>query len=410
MIRARQINATSRTHYGFILLLVAGGVAQFAFAAAAFAEPLIVLSLSGSVFQAGLVTTVIALVGVAASATASTFADRHPRRRTMVTCSILQLPIVGLLAWMLESNVMTVPLFLALSALSTAIGAYTSAPELAAITQIVPAHKMEAASGNYQARMYVATIVGPVIGGLLLGWSASLLYTVVASASAVSAALLLMLDDPLSVPNRVDRSGFLRDFVAGWRFVFQERFIRGMLFIQFWSNVAVSGALFLMIMSLRQAGNSPGIIGLVQCAIGAGGLLGALLVPVVTAQMRFTMLQICSKAILVAGLVVTTMLAGQLVMVVPLGLALLLSPSAGASVFARVARLTPSGLHGRVMNFHKLASTVGGSISSAAVGAMAAALSTTAAFAATVVGACGSLASAVILSSADRRHHTTSAM
>lgn len=387
--------------HDFALLLLSGAVAQITFGAVAFAEPLIVLSLSGDVFQAGLVATVIAVVGTVSRALAATHADRHARRQTMIICSLLQLPVVGTLVALFAAQIINVPVFAVLSAASTALGSFTAAPELAAIAQLVPPDQLEAANGSYQARMYAALLIGPVLGGVLLAHSPILLYAAAFAASAVAVVLLVLISNRLH-PSARSEHRFMGDFAVGWQFLFTNRTVRRMLLIQFWANVAASGAIFLLVVSLRQSGYSTAIIGFAQTAIGAGGLAGALITSVVTRHLRFSAIQITSMILLVTGLACATAVEGQLLMAVPIGAALILLPSAGASVFARMTKITPSGLRGRVLNFHSLTASIGGSFSGAAAGAIAGAVSMTAALIATTTAGGSGLLAAVTIAASDR--------
>ena len=65
------------------------------------------------------------------------------------------------------------------------------------------------------------------------------------------------------------------------RFVRRSAFLRETVGIVGWMNLVFNGAFLALIVRARELGGSPGQIGLMLAAYGAGGILGALAAPAV---------------------------------------------------------------------------------------------------------------------------------
>lgn len=365
-------NWPGRTRRDFRLLWGGGAVVEFASAAVVFAEPLIVLRVSNDLVLTGVVMATIAIVSTGVGAIAGTFADRHSRRRTMLICNALQIPLALGIGFMLLMGNLDMTVFAVASIGMAILGGFVTAPELAAITQLVPKEHLTEASGLYQGRMHAANLLGPPLGGLLLGFFPPLLYAFAALSCLLATVTVALIRSPIGDGNGSEAT-FLRDFAEGWKTLFTHRQIRNLVMMQFWANTAVTGALFVTVLSLEQAGHPAAVIGMAQTAIGVAGLTGASLVGIITKRIPFAALLTTAMTAVVVGALASAALVGSLWMVVPLALCLLLAPSASALVFARITALTTEHTRGRVLSFQSIASSIGGSFvkaPAAAIGAV----------------------------------------
>ena len=76
-----------------------------------------------------------------------------------------------------------------------------------------------------------------------------------------------------------ERKALWREVADGLRLVWQVPLLRAVMVRAPLVNFAFNGVLFTITLALRQHGTSAAVIGLVQAAIMAGGLLGALVAP-----------------------------------------------------------------------------------------------------------------------------------
>lgn len=360
-----------RTRLDFRLLWSGGAVVELVSAAVVFAEPLIVIRVTNDLILTGFVIAVIAITSTAVGAIAGTVADRHNRRRTMLIGNALQIPLALGIGFLLLLGNLNMTLFAVASIGMAILGGFVTAPELAAMTHLVPEERLAEASGLYQGRMHATNLLGPPFGGLLLGLFPTLLYGCAAASCLFATVTVGLIRSPLGSGRRSDTT-FLRDFREGWKLLFQHRQIRNLVLMQFWANTAVTGTLFLTVLSLERAGHSATVIGMAQTAIGVAGLAGAAWTGVITRRIPFTVLLTSAMVAVIAGALVSAALTGSLWMIVPLASCLLLAPSASAAVFARTTILVAADARGRVLSFQSIASSIGGSFVKAPVAAIGA--------------------------------------
>jgi MFS family permease len=141
-----------------------------------------------------------------------------------------------------------------------------------------------------------------------------------------------------------------REVADGLQLVWRVPILRAVVIQAPLVNFAFTGVIFTITLSLRQHGTSTTVIGLVQAAIAAGGLLGAVVAPRLQGRMRIGTLAI---SITLAGALLfgaAALLIPSPLVAAPVALALLLSPTVNAALFAVMLRSTPEEMRGRVTN------------------------------------------------------------
>jgi len=151
----------------FGALWVGQTISEFGTSLSAFAYPLLVLALTGSAFQAGLVGTVLASTTFVLRLPAGAWADRLDRRRLMLASdagralALVSIPIADLLGGL------TVGHILAVAVVEGALGVVFGPAEAAAVRRVVAADQVRDAVARNQIRAQVAGLLGPIAGGAL---------------------------------------------------------------------------------------------------------------------------------------------------------------------------------------------------------------------------------------------------
>lgn len=240
----------------------------------AIAFPLLVLALTHSAFQAGLVGAVQGLPFLLLTLPAGALVDRWERKRTMIVCDLVRMAAFGLIplaAW--TGHLGLAVIYLTVTIEGTAFTLFNLA-ELSAMTRIVPREQLPAATAQYQIVFALAGIVGPPIAGVLYGVRRALPFLADAVSYAVSAVSLAFIRTPLQ-EERIHAPQHLRHEVAegiGW--LWRRPLLRFMALITGGLNVAFAGSALIFIVLLRRDLNAdPRTIGLVFgfAAIGAIG-------------------------------------------------------------------------------------------------------------------------------------------
>ncbi|WP_406920271.1 MFS transporter [Kytococcus sedentarius] len=349
-------------------LLWMGGIpADVASTAFVFATPLIVLRMTDSAGVSGLVAGLLGLAVVVGRSPGGALADRYDRRHLLVASQLGQAVIFGVMAAVLFAGSTSVVLYAGLSMLVAFIASTNDAAEDAAITQVVPQERLEQSHGEYQGRNQAAQLAGPALGGVLLGVGPGWVCAVAAVACVVAMVCDLLIQADLSV-EKSEEENFAQSVMAGFSYVGRESVLRDILGVQFFYNLAVAGLMFFMVIDLERAGVSAGVIGLLSGLLGAVGIAGAAIVPAVTKRLSFHQTQLFCVFLTVVSLATSAALSGHWAMAIPLALSILIGPSAGAAVFARISRSVPQERLGRVISVQALNAMGGSALSRPAVG------------------------------------------
>lgn len=360
------------------------------------ALPLLVLQLTGSPARAGLVGTVGLAVAMVCRLPAGVLADRFDRRRLLIVCDAVRLVGYAALAWAVMAKAATVPVILAVVVAGAAATAVFGTTEFAAVRALVhPDHIVPAVARN-EARSYGTSLAGPPLGGLLFGLGRALPFVGNALSYLLSLSAVLFIRRPLqqprpdSDPGPADGAGDGKDdsgsdagaagdvagghggsgWQGGLRFVFANPFLRSLIAIATPLNMAFTGMIFALTISLRRAGVPPAVIGLATSIIGVGGLLGALLAPALQRRLRLPTLirLICWSA--AALMAISVLLSPSITAAAPLAIAVFLGPTANAALFGYQAAVTPDHLQGRVVSVILLAATSAAALAPALAGVL----------------------------------------
>lgn len=152
--------------------------------------------------------------------------------------------------------------------------------------------------------------------------------------------------------------------------VLGRSFLRAVVMIAAPLNLALSAALFTVVVSLRGNGVPDVVIGVSTGAVSVGGLLGAIVAPWLQRAMSFRRLLVVITWLLFGCFVAATVATGLVVMVLPLALGMLLAPAANSSLYALLLETTPEHLQGRVVSVVMLGATLSASVAPLACGAL----------------------------------------
>jgi MFS family permease len=343
----------------FNLLWISQSQSDLGTAMSNLAMPLLVLWLTGSAAQAGLVGTASLLTILACRLPAGVGADRFSRRTLLVTCDSIRLVGYLALAGAVLAGVVNLAMILVVTVLGAAANAVFSTAEYAAIRNLVPAPQLSTAVARNEARSYGAQLAGPPLGGLLYSLGRALPFAGNALTYLVSLVAVLLIRQPMQQPRDADTpaQGGGAAAAEGIRFVLGNPFLRALLIIAAPLNMAFTGMIFTIIVSLQRAGAPGTLVGLASTIFGLGGFLGALAAPAVQRWLRLPVLVIV-LCWLTTALIATSALASTSVLAaVPLGAAVFLGPTANAVLFGYQAAITPDRLQGRVVSVIFLVAT-----------------------------------------------------
>jgi MFS family permease len=262
---------------------------EFAYASSIASETAYLVALGVYAYQAGgaLAVGVVGLIRMVPAALATPFAallgDRYSRERVLLFVALGS-------AIALASSAVAFYLG-AVEALIYALAAFHAAvstllrPALAALVPKLATtpEELVAANGVSMALEGVGTLIGPVVGGLLVAIASPGIGFAFGAAAYLLAVLLLaqvQVAGGLALPAPPDARGTRDALLAGIRLVVSEpnpRIVVALVGAQ----TLVRGALnvLIVVVAFRLLGVGSAWVGYLSAAIGAGGLLGAVVSP-----------------------------------------------------------------------------------------------------------------------------------
>jgi MFS family permease len=339
-----------RRNAGFRMLWVGQLLSDSGSQIGLLAYPLLILALTHSAVLAGVVGTARAITVLCVQLPAGALADRFDRRLTMIICDILRAALMALLGILIATHLASWPVVLIVSLIEGGAGAFFDPAATAALPDIVADGQLEQAWAATEGRTYGANLAGPALGGMLfgLGWAVPFLADAVSY--AVSFGTVSRIRGRFRPRQAAGRKALWREVADGLRLVWQVPILRAVLITAPVVNFAFNGVFFTITLALRQHGTSTAVIGLVQAAIMAGGLLGAVVAPRMQGRLR---LGTAVTVITLTGALlfcVAALLIPSLLVALPVAMNLLLAPTVNAALFAVMLRRTPEEMRGRVSN------------------------------------------------------------
>ena len=263
----------------FLALWVGQIVSTLGTANSATALPLLVLAVTGSPADAGMIGAVTALPALAVQLPAGALVDRWNRRTVMLVCELLAglaLLAVPTTLWLGRPG-----LFLLAIAVVVQRGSavFFGSAQHAALPAIVPDSLLSDAIAQNEAKSRAAGLLGPPLGGLLFGVGRAVPFLVDGATSLAAAAGLLVVRSNLRPVRDSAPQSVWRESAHGLTWIWHHSLIRIAILLIALSNLVFEALALTLVVLAREHGTSSARIGLMFGIYGAGGVLGALVAP-----------------------------------------------------------------------------------------------------------------------------------
>jgi MFS family permease len=201
-------------------------------------------------------------------------ADKFPRRRIILVCLAFEfLAAAALLSFALSGDAHIWPIFLVIVMLGTARAFISPAGASLAPNLVPPKALANAVSMNVTA-WQLASILGPVAGGLLYGIGNVVPYAVAGVLILAGALSISRIVAPAQHPQ--DQETSLSTLLAGFKYIWHEKVVLGAISLDLFA-VLMGGAVALMPVFARDILDvGPWGLGLLRAAPGIGAILTAL--------------------------------------------------------------------------------------------------------------------------------------
>ncbi len=231
--------------------------------------------------------TALALVGfftfaptVFISPVAGALVDRWSRKFVMMLsdlAAVTSTVVVFLLFW--TGNLQIWHLYLT-GAFAGAFGAFQFPAYSAAVTTMVSKDQFGRASGMLSMAQFGSNILAPVLAAILLGVigiAGILAIDIITFLMAIAALLFVHIPQPaVTEEGRASRGSLWKESVYGFRYIYERPSLLGLQMLFFTVNLVVTFATTVLSpMLLARTGDDATVLGIVQSAIGIGGVVGS---------------------------------------------------------------------------------------------------------------------------------------
>jgi MFS family permease len=346
------------------------------------ALPLLVLALTDSPAQAGLIGAAQNAPFLVLGLPAGALLDRWNRKTVMVTCEVARFVAYGSipLAWWLGT--LTMAHLYAVAIVHGTTLAFFSIAQLAALPRVVPPRQLSEAHALNTATEGIASLASPGLGGLLIGLAptvaagAAVAYLADSISYAVSAVSLATIRTAFQTPRAAAPLRQLhRQIVEGMRFLWERMDLRWLIVVNTLHRTCFAPVqLAVVVLATRALGADAQAVGLLFSAAGAGGLAASFFTPWVRRRVSVGHSMVGLLLAHAAGLALVAGAPALAIAALGLAIAGAMENMTGIIQVSYRLGVIPDALQGRVNSSYRMVSFMGITLGTAVGGLLIEAL------------------------------------
>lgn len=337
-----------RKNRAFLLLVGGQTVSVLGANASGTAYPLLVLALTGSAGDAGIVAFFATLPFALCQLPAGALVDRWNRKRLMVICDVGRGSLLAGLALAVWLGELSIGLIAAIAFLESTLGVFFNLAEVGAVRNVVASEQLPAALAQNEARTRGAGLAGGPVGGVLFGLGRALPFLVDALSYLASLVTLLLIRAGFNEERAATSQSLLADVIEGVRWLWRQAFLRDCMLMVAGSNLIFKALSLVVIVLARERGASAAEIGFIFGLTGGGGFLGSFVAPWVQERLRPTTIVVGTNWVWVLLLPLMAIPLHPLVLGLLFGAMAFVGPAWNVTIGTYQMRMTPDALMGRV--------------------------------------------------------------
>jgi MFS family permease len=265
-----------RRNRDFTLLWSGQAVSNLGASISGTAMPLLVLGVTGSPADAGLVGAAGTLPHLIANLPAGPLVDRWNRRRILVVAEVVAGSALLGVPIALWSGMVSTALLCLVAFVQGLCFVFFGLAERAALPMIVPVAALPTAIAHNEARSRGAALAGPPLGGVLFGVDRALPFLVDGLSYLAAAGALIFLRKDLQPERTRAAEPLWRSAATGLRYLCGHRLVRAAILLLAVGNLVFQALVLVIVVLARQQGASSTAVGVMLGLYSVGGLLGAL--------------------------------------------------------------------------------------------------------------------------------------
>jgi MFS family permease len=266
-----------RHNRDYLLLWGGQAISTMGSNASELALPLLILALTHSPVQAGLVGAVRTVAILLTNLPAGALVDRWNRKYTMLWCdtgraiALVSIPLALFLGRLTTAQLYVVAM------LEGVLATFFELAQAASIPRVVRKEQLPTAIAQQEATAGVVTLLGPSLGGALYGLARSLPFLADAISYVASVCSLLFVRTPLQETRSQLPDKLHMEIAAGMSWLWRHPVIRTIALLMGGLVFIDDGMRLIIIVLAQHLGASSLMIGLIFGIGGIGGIVGALL-------------------------------------------------------------------------------------------------------------------------------------
>jgi MFS family permease len=336
-----------RKNRDFVLLQVGQTLSTIGSESTGIAYPLLVLAITHSPVQAGVVGFARLVPWVLFGVLAGAAVDRLPRKRMMIVSDIVRIAAVASIVVSIAVDRISFAQIAIVAFVEGTMFVFFNLAEIGALRSVVPARQLPAAAAAEQARYATMTLVAPPLGGALFGLGRALPFLADAVSYVFSLASLLAIRTPFQEEREHEQMPLRTQLAEGIHWLWGHPFLRTCAILFTWVNLLFEATFLVLIVVGRRQGLSGAHIGALIAVLGLCALAGSVASP--RLQRRLSMRTIVVGSFwLQLGIAAFVLEPNIYVLLAGAIPAALIGPSVNAIVIGYRVAVVPDRLTGRV--------------------------------------------------------------
>ncbi len=256
------------------------------------AFPLLVLAITHSPAQAGLLSAFGSIPYILFILPAGALVDRWNRKLVMIFCDSGRALALGSIPIAFILGRLTIGQLYVVSLVEGTLFIFFSLAETACMPEVVPQEQLTEAAAQGTIINSIASMIGPALGGIIYGLGRAVPFATDAISYMFSVVSLLFVRTPLRQQRAATPVNLLQEMKEGIVWLWNHPVIRFIALLTWGIYTPVIGYGLILIVLAQGQHASSFVIGLIFAAGGLGSILGALLVPILKKRFRFGQLMI----------------------------------------------------------------------------------------------------------------------
>src|SRR6266516_221652 len=338
----------------FLLLLSGQGISAMRTQVSQFAFPLLILALTHSPAQTGLMTALRGLPYALFSLPAGALVDRWNRKLVMILCdtgraiALASIPIAFATGWL------TITQLYLVSLIEGTLFVFFHMAEAATLPHVVSQEQLSTATGQNEVLASSSVLIGPSIGGILYTISSLLPFLADAVSYACSVCSLLFIKAQFQEKRTAAPQKLWIEVKEGLAWLWQHELIRFTAIVTGGLITSSIGYVLIVVVMAQSQHASSFTIGLIFASGGAGSVVGALLASPIQKRFGFARVMIGATWIWARSWLLFVFAYNPLLLGIANGLGYTIVPIFMVSQFSYRLVLIPDHLQGRVNSVFRL--------------------------------------------------------